>query len=285
MSNEPAVHSPSNLSPTALAELESVALEVARACARLVVDERPEALGVAATKSSATDVVTEMDRRSEELASTMLHELRPGDGQYGEEGLRSGSPDGITWVVDPIDGTVNYLYGQASFCVSVAAVIGDPSVPGGWQPLAGAVVAPLLEESFAAYQGGGARRSRRGEETTLRISAAQGLDQCLVGTGFGYSAERRAEQARALAVLLPQVRDIRRAGAAALDLCHVADGQLDAYYERGVHVWDIAAATIICTEAGAVVRGLDAAPGEDMTIAGPAQTANELADLLRDVHR
>ncbi|MGO4955679.1 inositol monophosphatase family protein [Luteococcus sp. Sow4_B9] len=276
----PSDHGRAHSATIDLQALEHVALEVAQACARLVTEERPEALDVAATKSSATDVVTIMDRRCEELASQMLTELRPDDGQFGEEGLRNTVQEGVTWVVDPIDGTVNYLYGIPSFCVSVAAVLGDPAVDGAWEPLAGAVVAPLLGEAFSAHRGGGARQWRDDHATELRFTPAQTLDQSLVATGFGYESSVRAQQAEVLTRVLPQVRDIRRAGAAALDICHVASGQLDAYYERGVHVWDIAAATLICTEAGAVVRGLDHEYPDGTTIVASVRTAEQIARLV-----
>lgn len=263
-----------------LAGLEQIACEVARACATLIVDERPADLGVAATKSSAVDVVTVMDRRSEELASRLLRQARPHDGQLGEEGLRVESPSGITWVVDPIDGTVNYLYGIPACAVSVAAVTGDPTVEGAWQPVAGAVCNPETGELFSAHLGGGARRQLGGDVRTLRCSPSPELATSLIGTGFSYESSIRAEQGAALARLLPRVRDIRRFGSAALDLCHVADGTLDAYYERGVHAWDIAAGWLVCTEAGATVRGPGEHPSNRLTLAGSPGILEQLLAIL-----
>lgn len=273
--------------PQALEELADLALELAVEAGDLILAERPADLGVARTKSSATDVVTVMDQRSQDLLLGRIGAARPDDAFHGEEeGGRAGT-SGITWVVDPIDGTVNYLYGLAAYAVSVAAVVGDPGEPGAWRPVAGAVVNPVSGEWFRAARGAGATRSVRGDEERVldvRGGGEGGLAQALCGTGFGYDAGRRAWQGRVLADVLRRVRDIRRLGSAALDLCRVADGTLDVYYERGLNPWDVAAGWLVATEAGALVTDLDGGdPHAGMTVAGPPATQPELLALLRGV--
>lgn len=263
-----------------VADLESIALDVARSAGRLVVDERPDAVEVAATKSSATDVVTVMDQRSQDHLIARLREARPDDGVLGEEdgGVSGTSP--ITWVIDPIDGTVNYLYGIPAYAVSVAAVVGDPTTPGAWRPCAGAVFNPVTDEMYVARAGAGARVIVAGKEQPLVPTSCTDLGQALVGTGFGYAAQRRERQGRLLLDLLPQIRDIRRIGSAALDLCAVAAGRLDAYYETGLNPWDLAAGWLIATEAGAAVGGLDG-PGEALTWACAAGLDPDFSDVVR----
>jgi len=250
-------------------ELRTIALEVAHEAGRLIVDARPDELLVA-TKSTATDVVTDMDQRAQDLIVRSLVDRRPRDGFLGEEeGDTHLGESGITWVVDPIDGTVNYLYGVPAYAVSIAAVTGDPRVEGAWTTVAGAVVNPVTGEAYSAARGEGAtREDRSGRLTSLRASSVDTLGQSLVATGFGYAAARRAWQAAVLADLLPDIRDIRRIGSAALDLCRVAEGSVDVYYERGLHPWDLAAGWLIVTEAGGIVSGSDGEPpGERLVIA------------------
>lgn len=271
------------LSPQAevLSELEQVASTVALECGRFVRDERPAELSVAATKTSATDVVTAMDQQSEKLARDLLTRLRPDDGLMGEEGLDIPSATGITWVVDPIDGTVNYLYGNGEYAVSVCAVVGDPRVRGRWWPVAGAIYHPEADELFVAHRGGGARVVRDGREVGLVFDPPATLDRTLVGTGFSYHKHVRAWQGRLVADLLPRVRDIRRHGAAALDLCYVAAGRQDAYYESNTHAWDVAAGWVIAEESGAVVRGLgERSPSERMIVAGSQEIVTELSEII-----
>jgi len=244
-----------------LEELERLACEVAREAGRLVVEERPASLGVARTKSSATDVVTVMDQRAQDLLRERLRSARPDDGFLGEEEGGGTGTSGITWVVDPIDGTVNYLYGIPAYAVSVAAVVGDATTPGRWRPVAGAVVDPERGHLFHARLGGGAWRVAEGTEPErLRVGDQSDLSHALVGSGFGYEARVRVWQARVLLEVIPHIRDIRRIGSAALDLCHVADGALDAYFERGLNQWDMAAGWLVVTEAGGRFGGLDGAP-------------------------
>lgn len=264
--------------------LEALAAEVASEAARLVVEERPTRLDVARTKSSATDVVTVMDQRSQDLLRARLRAARPDDGFLGEEeGGRAGASP-VTWVVDPIDGTVNYLYGIPSYAVSVAAVVGDPSVPGAWETVAGAVAGAATGELFRAHRGGGAWVERAGAPPArLQVGAGPELAQALVGTGFGYEAHVREWQAAVLLRVLPSIRDIRRIGSAALDLCAVAEGALDAYFERGLHAWDLAAAWLVLAEAGGVVTGLAGGPPDwSMVVAGPPDLQERLRSLVAE---
>ncbi|MBM6399823.1 inositol monophosphatase family protein [Phycicoccus sonneratiae] len=266
-----------------LADLERVACEVAREAGRLVVDERPTELGTTA-KSTRTDVVTEMDQRSQELLLERLAVLRPDDAVLGEEeGGRPGT-SGLTWVVDPIDGTINYLYDMHEYAVSVAAVVGDPAVPGAWRPVAAAVLNPPTGELFHAHTGGGARLTGPGGSRSLRANPVSDLGLSLVGTGFGYAAEVRERQARLLVDLLPRVRDVRRHGSAALDLCAVACGRLDGYYETGLNAWDRAGGMLVAVEAGALVGGpVGEVPTRDLTWAAAPGIAAELSALLREL--
>ncbi len=265
--------------------LERLAVDLARAAGRLIVEERPDRVGVAATKSSAVDIVTVMDRASEQLIRSRLAAERPDDGFLGEEGGGGGSArSGITWVVDPIDGTVNYLYGIPAYAVSVAAVEGDPARSGAWRPVAAAIVNPATGAEFHARRGGGAWRVMNGEATALQASTRDDLGLALVATGFGYVAARRAWQAEVLRHVLPRVRDIRRIGSAALDLCRVAEGTVDAFWERGLNPWDLAAGWLVATEAGAVLGGPRAgdAPCEDLAWAAAAGLAEAFPALLRE---
>jgi len=196
------------------------------------------------TKSSATDMVTRWDSASERFIAADLETRRPDDGIIGEEGASKESRSGVSWLVDPIDGTTNFLYGLAGWAVSIAAV-DDTGTPEG--TLAGAVYLPATRELFVAARGHGAWLGGR----RLRCSSNDDMATALVGTGFSYSSDRRARQGDRVARLLPRVRDIRRTGAAAPDLCYVADGRLDAYFEEGLQAWDLAAGLLIATEAGA----------------------------------
>jgi myo-inositol-1(or 4)-monophosphatase len=259
------------LSAPLLRELEDLAISAARAAGRFIVQERPRGLGVLDTKSSINDIVTVMDQQSEALLRAHLLSARPDDAILGEEDGASEGTSGITWVIDPIDGTVNYLYEIPAYCVSVAAVIGDSATAGQWRPLAGAICNPLSEEIFHARVGGGSYVLRGDDDTAIAVNPVDVLLQSLVATGFGYRPEVRARQGEVLAAILPEIRDIRRAGSAALDLCAVACGTVDAYYESGLNPWDLAAGWLIATEAGALVSGLnDMGPGQAAVVAaGP----------------
>ncbi len=261
-------------------ELEGLCVRFATEAARFIRDERPDRMGVAATKSSETDVVTVMDQRSEELLHRLIQQARPDDGILGEEGADVSGTSGLTWVVDPIDGTVNYLYEVPAYAVSVAVVVGDARSQGGWAPVAGAVADPSLRLVHHAGRGTGAWTSP--EEPAdgpaparLAVSAEDRLARTLLATGFGYDPQVRARQAEVLLRVLPRVRDIRRIGSAALDLVRVAQGSVDAYAETGLNAWDLAAGWLVVEEAGGVVLGVGegarSAPGKALTVAaGPA---------------
>jgi len=231
---------------------ESAASEAGRLLASWRGDERPE---VVETKSSPTDVVTEMDRGSEALITRLIRAHRPADAVLGEEGGQTSGGDGegeagrVRWVVDPLDGTVNYLYGLRDWAVSIAAEV-DGTV------VAGVVEVPRFGETFTAVAGQGAWLHRNGAARALRCTSGVTLGQALIGTGFGYASGRRQVQGEVIAAILPYVRDIRRGGSAAVDLCSVAAGRMDAFFERGLNHWDYAAGGLIAREAGAMVAGL-----------------------------
>ncbi|HYZ54398.1 MAG TPA: inositol monophosphatase family protein [Streptosporangiaceae bacterium] len=272
--------------------------------------ERPE---VVETKSSPTDVVTEMDRRAEALITERIRAVRPGDAILGEESGETrgtpgagGAPGGgpgsaaVRWIVDPLDGTVNYLYGLPDWAVSIAAEVAGTVV-------AGVVASPRRGEIFTAVRGKGAwvrsapwlegadwaaaagalaqpddgQGQRETAAVPLRCTRGVPLGQALVATGFGYAAGRRRIQGEVVGALLPQVRDIRRGGSAALDLCMVAAGRMDASYERGLNYWDYAAGALIAGEAGALVGGLSGRPASpSMTIAAGPGLFEELSAVL-----
>jgi len=324
--------------------LLALAANAAAAAGRLLADQgaqaRPE---VVETKSSLTDVVTEMDRRAEALITERIRAARPGDAILGEEGGEThgapgpqeardpSSPAAVRWIVDPLDGTVNYLYGLADWAVSIAAEVAGTIV-------AGVVAVPLHGETFLAVRGQGAwlhSTAERGSATevpaavgsagaggqpgaggvpaaagspgaggqpeaggqpgaaglpgaggpagALRLRCTRGvpLGQALVGTGFGYLPGRRRVQGEVVAALLPQIRDIRRGGSASVDLCMVAAGRLDAFYERGLNYWDYAAGALIAAEAGARVTGLAGRPvSTSMTVAAGPGLYEELTAVL-----
>ena len=298
-------------------DLLALAADAAAAAARLLADQgaqsRPE---VVETKSSLTDVVTEMDRRAEALITERIRAERPGDAILGEEGGEThgargpgeepgeelgkepgkpGDPSApvVRWIVDPLDGTVNYLYGLADWAVSIAAEVAGTIV-------AGVVAVPLHGETFTAIRGQGAwlhstadRASATGKASApggrgaagLRCNRDVPLGQALVGTGFGYLPGRRRVQGEVVAALLPQIRDIRRGGSASVDLCMVAAGRLDAFYERGLNYWDYAAGGLIAAEAGARVTGLVGRPaGAALTVAAGPGLYEELAAFLASLN-
>jgi myo-inositol-1(or 4)-monophosphatase len=251
------------------AALLALAVEVAAEAGR-VAAEGQAGIDVLDTKSSPTDVVTEMDRAVEKLIRERLLAARPGDAVLGEEGGADAGSTGVRWIVDPIDGTVNYLYGREDWAVSIAAEADGEIV-------AGVVAVPVRGDVYTATIGGGAHCN--GER--LRVGPAVPLELALVATGFGYDADRRAHQAEVLRSVLPRVRDIRRCGAASVDLCSLARGRSDAYYERGLNAWDYGAAALVAREAGARVGGLRGAePGLDLVVAAPPGLFEALHDLL-----
>ena len=250
------------------------AVEIAGQAGDLLRD-RPAALQTS-TKSTATDVVTHMDRAAEALLVSRIVEQYPDDGVLGEEGAESAARSGRQWVLDPLDGTVNYVFGLPLWSVSVALVDAATRTP-----LVGVVHAPEIGMTMAAAAGHGAHRVLPEGPAPLAVSTAQDLSQALVATGFGYDAARRSGQARVLGRVLPQVRDLRRMGSCAIDLCYVAAGCLDGYFERGVHEWDFAAGALIVTEAGGVVSGLRGGkPGPEMVVAAGAALHGQLQAIL-----
>ncbi|MFJ8906355.1 inositol monophosphatase family protein [Streptomyces sp. NPDC102351] len=260
------------------AELLELAREAARRAGELLRDGRPADLAVAATKSSAVDVVTEMDIAAEKLITGLIAERRPEDGILGEEGASTAGSSGVRWVVDPLDGTVNYLYGLPTWAVSIAAEQDGVTV-------AGAVFAPMRGEAYHAVLGGGAWVTGAWEgERRLACRPSPPLDQALVSTGFNYVAEVRDHQAEVARRLIPLVRDIRRGGSAAIDLCDVAAGRLDGYFERGLHPWDLAAGDLIAREAGARTGGRHpgSPPSGDLAVAASPGVFDPLLHLLEN---
>jgi myo-inositol-1(or 4)-monophosphatase len=219
------------------------------------------------SKSTATDLVSDADRDAEALIRDLLVQERQADGLLAEEGTSERGESGRRWVFDPLDGTVSYLYGYPHWCVSIALEDAEGAA-------LGVVYDPNRDELFAAERGAGATLA--GEP--IRVREAPALGEALIATGFSYDPQRRARQAGVAAGLLPAVRDIRRAGSAALDLSWLAAGRLDAYYERGLHPWDWAAGSLLVREAGGAVEEL---PGEPYgLIAGPEQLVRALRPLV-----
>jgi myo-inositol-1(or 4)-monophosphatase len=214
-------------------------------------------------KSSDTDLVSDADREAERVVRELLEAERPGDGLLAEEGSHVETESGRRWVVDPLDGTINFLYGYPAWAVSIALEDGDGV-------LVGVVYDPVRPELFAAVRGGGA--ALNGE--AIQVTGRTELARAMVATGFSYEAERRAGQAELLLRVLPRVRDIRRPGAAALDLCLVAAGRVDAFYERGLNRWDEAAGRLIVEEAGGVVKDLQGEPAGVVAAGSPELLAD-----------
>ncbi|WP_280233105.1 inositol monophosphatase family protein [Nocardia cyriacigeorgica] len=277
--------------PSDAAELRRVAVELAETAAAHVRARRPQVFGPAATevegavrtKSTPTDPVTVVDTETEQVVRTMLARLRPADHILGEEGggdLGRADDDTVVWVVDPIDGTVNFLYGIPAYAVSVAAMRAGRSI-------AGAVVDVAAAQTYRAALGLGAERvDADGSVHPLRCTPVESVRMALVATGFGYGVARRARQAALVAEVLPRVRDIRRIGAAALDLCMVAEGRVDAHYEHGLNPWDWAAGALIATEAGARVIHPPATTGGaagELVVAAAPGIAEELLALLDEL--
>ena len=243
----------------------ALAMSIAAGAGQLLLD-RPEDLQVQ-TKSTATDVVTLMDQSAEAYIVAELGKHRPDDAILGEEGANQLGSSGLQWVIDPLDGTVNYLHKVPLWCVSIGLIEENTGLA-----LAGVVYVPIMDQMYISSRGLGSWVIDKGTQRELKVSDCTELSQALMGTGFGYSSTRRASQARVLQAVLPNVADIRRLGSCAVDLCLVADGVLDGYYERGVNAWDHAAGELIAREAGAISSGLFGNPiGNDMVVvANPA---------------
>ena len=250
-------------------ELRDLALATAREAGGLILRLRAEGVEVAGTKSSATDIVTLADQAAEAMVKERLLGARPGDGLVGEEGDDLRGTSGVVWIVDPIDGTVNYLYGLPHFAVSIAAEVDGEVV-------AGVVVAPALELEYVATLGGGATCNGR----PVKPRPAVPLAERLVATGFSYEQSARSRQAGYIAHLLPRVRDLRRLGSCALDLCGVASGTLDAYVEEGAHIWDHAAAGLVVLEAGGILEVARSPGGKRLLICAPRDGFAEFREVV-----
>jgi myo-inositol-1(or 4)-monophosphatase len=250
-------------------ELLDVALEAARAAAAELLPRFGHRQAGVRSKSSPTDLVSEADVAAETAIRSVLQARRPGDAILGEEGGATGEGD-LRWVIDPLDGTTNFLFGVPQWAVSVACEDAE-------EELVGVVLDPVRDETFTATRGG----SPRLDGSEIAASGADELATALVATGFAYAADVRARQAQVLTRVLPAVRDIRRAGAAALDLAWLACGRYDAYWERGVKAWDVAAGGLIARRAGlAVERLAESEDGPDGVIAAPAALLPELRALV-----
>ncbi|MGN6692556.1 MAG: inositol monophosphatase family protein [Aquihabitans sp.] len=250
-----------------LALAEPLAVEVAGHLRTSLAGDGP----AISTKSTPTDLVTELDTWSEAHITERIRAARPDDAIVGEEGANVAGTSGVTWCIDPIDGTVNFVHGITGFCVSIAAQADG-------QTVAGVVASPLHGEVFTATLGGGAFL----DGSPIRCAQPASLGRAVIATGFGYDPQRRTRQAEVVARVIGQIADIRRFGAAAVDLCWVACGRVDGYWEVGLNAWDHAAGALIAREAGAVVTGLtaDSGPSEHFTLAAPPEVWTDLAEVL-----
>jgi myo-inositol-1(or 4)-monophosphatase len=256
--------------------LLDLALRAARAAAALVRERAEGGVTVAATKSSDVDVVTRADTDSEALIRATILAERPDDAVLGEEGDDIAGTTGVRWIVDPIDGTVNFLYGLPEYAISIAAEVDGPGGPG---IVAGVVLNAATGVEHTAHRSADGVVARRdGQPVGVRGPAP--LAQRLVITGFGYDARMRERQAQGLVRLLPRVRDIRRHGSCALELCHLADGQADGYFEVGVNLWDYAAGALVAEGAGARVEVLPGMAGRPLVVAAPEHGFEELRDAV-----
>ncbi len=247
-----------------LDELLALATRLAMEAGELAQQMRSNVDLTGDTKSSATDIVTAADKAAEHLVLNGLERARPADAVLGEEGSDTAGTSGVRWLIDPIDGTTNYVYDIPAWSVSIAAEYVAPGSNAAPETLIGVVYDPVANDRFWAVRDRGAHRN----EVSIHCNPKTEMATALVGTGFGYTPERRRGQAEVLLELLPQVRDIRRFGSAALDLCFVAEGRLDAYFERGLNPWDLAAGTLIAQEAGCSVGNLrGGSPSDVFTLA------------------
>ncbi|MFC6285718.1 inositol monophosphatase family protein [Nocardioides sp. GCM10027113] len=260
-------------------ELLRLAESVAREAAALVRERRRDGVEVTGTKSSDIDIVTRVDQESEDLIRRLILDARPDDGFLGEEGHDEAGTSGVRWIVDPIDGTVNFLYGIPQYAISVAAECDGVTV-------AGVVLDVAADAAYTAVRttsaDGASLVDARREGVPLQVRGPAPLHQRLVATGFHYVTELRELQAAAVGRLLPRVRDIRRLGACALDLCHVAEGRLDGYVEEGVKPWDHAAGALVAEGAGARVELLRGAGGNDLVLCAPAHGYDALLDAVQE---
>ncbi|MFS0852838.1 inositol monophosphatase family protein [Microbacterium sp. 179-I 3D4 NHS] len=255
-------------------ELSELAGEIALEAGELARRRRSEGVRLAATKTTLADIVTEADREVEQLIRDRLRRARPSDGFLGEESGAAATESGITWIVDPIDGTVNYAAGIPAYNVSIAAVRGTAE-PEAWEGVAGAVFAPALRELFTAARGRGAWLD--GVRLAVSVSTPAGA---LLATGFGYDPSTHDGDIATVRRVMPIARDLRRMGAAALDLAYVAAGRLDGYFERGLKPWDFAAGALLVQEAGGSVTRIDPGSARPMVVAGGPDVHGRLLDIL-----
>jgi myo-inositol-1(or 4)-monophosphatase len=265
--------------PPSPPELLALAVRVAAGGAALAQDVRDSAITKVATKSTDTDVVTAGDHAVERYILAELAAARPDDAVLTEESgaVRAARSSPVRWILDPIDGTVNYLYGVPYYAVSLAVEVDGVVV-------AAVVRNPATGEQWTALRGGGAYKGAYGHGQRLAGSTETELGQALIATGFGYLPARRRHQAAVLAGLAERIRDIRRFGSAALDLCLAAEGTVDGYYETGLNAWDLAAGALIATEAGLAVTGIDGgSPTAALLVAGPPEIHGRLLSVLADL--
>ncbi|MFD5213499.1 inositol monophosphatase family protein [Microbacterium sp. NPDC058345] len=256
------------------ADLGELAADIAREAGDLARRRRAEGVALAATKSTLADIVTDADREVEQLIRERLHRERPDDGFFGEESGAARGSSGLTWVVDPIDGTVNYAYGIATYSVSIAVVEGEPD-PLSWQGVAAAVCAPALGELFTAARGEGAWLDG------IRLSVTEGNPAgALLGTGFGYDPATHEGDLALVRRVMRMARDLRRMGSAAIDLSYVAAGRLDGFFERGLNPWDFAAGALIVEEAGGAVSRFDVDAPRPLLIAGGRRVHDRLRAIV-----
>jgi myo-inositol-1(or 4)-monophosphatase len=251
-------------------DLLALATDLAQRAGEVQLERLASARDEVTTKSSATDMVTAVDRGIERLIVDGIRAARPDDGILGEEGADVESSSGYRWLIDPIDGTTNYLYGHPGFAVSIACELDGETV-------VGVVKDPIHRDLFVATRGGGA--TRNGDP--IRCSDETDVAKALVATGFAYDPDRRREQGEVIARIIGEVRDIRRMGAASVDLCSVACGRVDAYYERGLNPWDLAAGELIAAEAGAEISAIEGGPARPGSVlAAPPALAEQLRNML-----
>lgn len=257
-----------------VSELSALAAEIAREAGELALRRREEGVRLAATKSTLADIVTEADREVEVLIRRRITEARPHDGILGEEDAPLEGTSGITWVVDPIDGTVNYAKGLPNWCVSIAAVSGRID-PDAWQGEASAIFAPVLGEVFHAARDEGAWLG----EQRLQV-ATEWPAGALLGTGFGYDPATHEGDLAMVRKVMPLARDVRRMGSAAIDLAYVAAGRIDGHFERGLQPWDFAGGALLVTEAGGVFRRLDTGHVRPLAVAAAPELHARITSVL-----
>lgn len=249
--------------------LVTLAIELSRGAGDILRTFSQHARSMIDTKSSNVDLVTDADKASERFLVDALRARRPDDAIVSEEGSNYSGTSGVEWIIDPLDGTTNFVYSVPFYAVSVGVAVNG-------QPVAGAVYNPILDEMYSAHIGGGAFCNSE----PIHANPVKSLDRSLIATGFSYSSETRGKQAAITARLMPEVRDIRRLGAAALDLCNVACGRVDAYFEHDVKPWDVTAGYVIATEAGAKVTSLDGGIPKTNVIAAPIDLYEQLLPHL-----